>query len=494
MNWLSIFRGAPKAQAATVPVGGYEGAQAYSIDRSYIFPSTLEEATNPAPYARHELLRLVRYMVNNYAVVERILTVAENYGVGAGVLAQAATSNSEFNDASTSAFDLWASGAFASTNNELNLFDIQKLCMRELLIAGEIFLVMSKSANGYPQLTPVASENVRSTGKKNDKSVDGLFIDSIGKVTAYQIFTGKTYSIVDASNVIHLKRIKTVDQRRGVSAFAASLNSLRDHRDLQNIERTATKLHASLAVAVTKKSGEAGNGTFGNVTPVQTVKGGRAVANRGLDKAFKGATAYLSEGESIELLSSNRSTDGFLKFLVLLMRDVCLNLSLPYEFVVDPSALTGPGIRFVIQDADVLFKNLQNILIDGGLNRIYGWVTASFIKAGRLPKGQEADYYLVSWTRPASVTIDSQRVSNTEIALVQNSLLTFNDYYGNRGQDWKAALRQKAIEEKYLNDLAAEFGIEVSRLRTLPAGAPAVAEPAQEAEPVADDEEEQKAA
>ena len=495
MKFFELFTRTPKPVAATLPVGGFEGANnGYTPDRGHLYTSAPDEAANPPAYARQELLSIVRYLVNNYAIVERCVSVAENYSVGAGIYAQGATKDAVFNDEATKAFDFWASSVFCSNTNDLNLFDMQKLAVREIFLAGEIFFVMINSAGGFPQLMPVASENVRGTGKKNDKSTDGLFVDPYGKVTAYQIWTGKGYQIVEAANVIHLKRLKNVGQLRGVSAFAASVNSLRDHRDLQNLEKRATKLHATLAATVTKKSGEAGDGVYGSVNKAPTVKDGKTVANRGLEKAFGGSVVYLKEGEGVELLSSDRATDGFIKFLELLLRDVCLNLSLPYEFVVNPSSLSGPSVRFCIQDADVLFRNTQNLLIDSALSRIYSWVTAVFVNTKRISKRVD-DYYSASWVRPASISIDQGRVSSAEIALIQNSLLSFDSYYSARGMDYKQALRQKATEEAYLDELAREFNVPIERLRTLPPGAASATsvEPAPEIQED-EDEDEQKAA
>lgn len=69
------------------------------------------------------------------------------------------------------------------------------------------------------------------------------------------------------------------------------------------------------------------------------------------------------------------------------------------------------------------------------------------------------------------MTIDQQRVSNIEISLVQNSMLTREGYYSARGKDWKKEVAQRAKEEAFLNALAKETGVDINRLRTLQAGA-----------------------
>jgi capsid protein len=357
---------------------------------------------------------------------------------------------------------------------------MQKLMVRELLLTGEVFIVLVKSPSAYPQLMLVTSENVRKSDGPNDNSIDGVYVDSFAKVTAYNIFTGSACQKVDASNVIHLMRHKYIGQLRGIGAFAASLNTMRDIKDLLMLEKSAVKTHSLLAAVVTKNNGEAVyNGAFGGIdtyaTPDQQSPPSPPAQSRNtlvLERALKGTVSYMEPGEKVELLSSDRSTEGFLAHVETLIRDVCLNISIPYEFLVNADKLTGTGIRFAISDAAFYFANLQNILIDGALSRIYAWVTASFINDGKvkLPQG---DYFPVSFTRPISITVDSQRVTNAEIALLQNSLQTYESFYSARGKDWKAELKQKAQEEAYLDELSKEYGVSVFRLRALMANNPA---------------------
>jgi len=461
-----------KAELAT---GGFEAA-AYTKNRSWIYDTTSDESVNPPTYARTKIVSLTRYLVNNYSLCERILSVSEIYGVGPGLSANATTKDPDFNTANTEAFDNWASSCFCSANNQYNLYEMQKLIVRELIIAGEVFIVLVKSPSGYPQLMLVPTESVKHSGEQSDDSIDGLYLDPFSKVIAYNIFTGKNYQKVDASNVIHLMRHKQIGQLRGIGSFAASLNSLRDHKDLIVLEKKAVKVHSALAAVVKKQSGEAGpTGLFGDPQPASVtgiVATSPVNSNIGLEKAFGGNVVYTEPNEQVDLLTSKRSTEGFMNFLELLLRDVCLNLSIPYEFLVDAKSLTGVGVRFVLSDAAFFFSNLQNILIDGAMQRIYGWVTASFIndKKVQAPNGDLP--YAVSWTKPISITIDPSRASNADIALMQNSMTTFETYYSARGKNWVHELRQHALEEQYLNQLSEETGVAIGRLRTLPQGSP----------------------
>lgn len=460
----------PNAQVA---VGGFEAA-AFSRDRSVIYHGNEGNYAQQDTYGRQELVSLTRYLVNNYPLFERILTVAEIYGVGNGIIANATTSDDAFNTLNTEVFDTWACSPFCSSNQQYNFYEMQKLIVRELLIAGEVFILLVKSGSGYPQLMLVNSESVRHTGKPGDDSINGLYVDDFGKVTAYNVFTGNGFQKVDASNVIHLMRHKQIGQLRGVSAFAASLNAARDHKDCLILEKKAIKVHAALAAVVQRKEGSGNtSGAFGNIAP-QAAPEGTSRSNVGLERAFSGAVVYADKDEDIKLLTSERSTQGFLNFLEMLLRDVCLNLSIPYEFLVNAEKLSGTGVRFALGDAAFFFNSLQTMLIDGALTRIYSWVTASNIKDGKIAAPVDGLPWNVAWTKPISITIDQQRMSNVEISLLQNSLLTYEAYYSARGKNWQHELRQRAYEERFLNELSVETGISIARLKALPAGAPAM--------------------
>jgi len=462
MNLLNIFNSNKKQVAQTIPTGGLEGATRYSTDRSYI--QTSEGTIDVPNFARSEVLSIARYLVNNFSVMERILTLCESYAIGSGIYAQAATKDAAFNEAATAYFDNWSNSQFSSVTNEVNITDIQKLIIRELLIAGEIFLVLTKSESNYPQIIPVISEQVRSTGKKNDKSIDGIFYNPQGKALSYQIFfEDKKATIIDASNVIHLKRFKSVNQKRGISAFAASLNSMRDVKDLLSLEKNSTKVHAALAATVSKRNGgEVGDGLFGRNRTQTPPVASTTSRNSVLEKIFGGAIAYLGENEKVDLIQSNRSTEGFLKFVELLLRDVCLNLSLSYELVVNPTALSSAATRFIIADASYLFGSLQDIVINGALNRLYAWVIASAVKEGKLGNSKDANWYVVNWVKPQSATIDAGRKDAGELQFVLNNLESLDTFYSSRGLTWNKELEQIAQEKAFIKELQTKYDVELS--------------------------------
>jgi capsid protein len=467
---------APLAPAkAWYSTDGYEAAT-YTRNRSYIQTPGTEAMVNPSEFTRSEITRMSRFLINNYPLAERIASICEIYGVGAGISANAATTDPLFNNLATDAFSNWAGNVFATGDNEMNFYEAQKVIARELLICAELFIVLIKTAKGYPQITLVNSENVKHSGDASDDSVDGIFFDAYGKAIAYNVFLGNRFQKISADNVIHLKRVKNIGQKRGVGMFASSLNCMRDHKDMQLLIKKGLRAQLNQAVVVTKKVADAESGIASGLIPVDLNNFPTTQpTNTGLERALGGTVNYMQEGEAVQLLASEHPTENVLAFLESVMKDVCLSISLPYGFVVNPDSLNGTGIRFAISDASAFFGTLQTIIIDGALNRIYSWVIASFIKNGTLPApANSALPWEVTFRGPCSVTVDQGRMSNSEIALLQAGLLNRENYWSARGKDWKKEEDQLIKEVKYIIEQAAANGIPLPILLPLkPGTAPA---------------------
>lgn len=453
--------------------GGYAAA-AYNSSRSRLWTVPLEETINPKAPTRLELLTQARYHAANTPIASRILSVVQHYGIGAGLFPTSATGFAEYDAAATEAFEQWANSSFASADASQSFFEMQKAMIKSLVLTGELFILLEKSENGYPQLRIVESENVKSSGKKDDKSIDGIFYDQYGRAVAYQIANGKEYIRVDASNVIHVILNPHANQRRGITAFAPCLTAMHDRNDMLNLEKQAVKIHTALAVFVSKQGGLSSGSIMGDFAAADP-QAHSAENARALEQALGAKIIYGEPGDKAELLASERSTDNFLNHLELLDREVAKTFSMSYEFLINSEKLNGTAIRLVMMDAEVYLRGLQDALIDGAFNRIFAWVISSLKNQGKLTPPAGAKVWLCSWTRPIAVTVDKGRVSSAEIEQLKSGLLSYRKFYEERGLDWKEQLTQRAEEEAFLDALAAEKGISVSRINGSLAATPAPA-------------------
>ena len=447
----------------------FEAAQ-QTNDRSYIPHTSIEEMETPSEYTRQEIVRLARYLETNFPLIENILTQIEVHGVGSGISIQAVSPDEQFNINATDYFESWANNKFCTVNQDHTLYQLQALGARLLIRDGEFFLLLTKASTGYRQVQFISTDAVRGTGEPNDESIDGIYIDDNGKPIAYNVWTGDTYQRVSAENVIHVKRTtKGPNQLRGISAFTSALNTARDYKDILKLEKSALKVHSSLAATVTKRSGNAGDGTWGRGTPTANLKSDNQPAKRNtqLERILGANIAYLNTDEKIELTTSNRPSQAFTGFLEELARQVCQSVGLSYEFIVTPEKLNGTGNRVVLGSTNAFFRVIiQNTLIDSMLRRIYGWVIAGGVVDGDLKVSDiGSKMYLATYTLPEQIGIDKGYDTEAAIKLIQNNLLSYESYYSSKGKDYKTEFKQIKAEKELLASLGLTDG-EVQKKET----------------------------
>jgi capsid protein len=77
-----------------------------------------------------------------------------------------------------------------------------------------------------------------------------------------------------------------------------------------------------------------------------------------------GAIPRLGVGEDLISWTSNRPTQNFREFCDILLREVCGNVGVPWEFYARPSDAGGAALRAVLVRAQRTFEQRQALLID----------------------------------------------------------------------------------------------------------------------------------
>ena len=128
--------------------------------------------------------------------------------------------------------------------------------------------------------------------------------------------------------------------------------------------------------------------------------------------------------------------------------------------MVDP-AKQGTASRFILEKAQRRFEERQQTLINRLCNRVWGWVIATGIKRGDLPKSDA--WYKVRWQAPKKITVDYGRESKAHAEALKLGTRTLSEDAGERGQDWLDLRNQTESETRDLltraTKLATEFDI-----------------------------------
>jgi len=443
----------------------YEASNILSGERTFIPNITVDEQ-DITEYTRTRIQTLARYLENNSPLINASLDNVERYGIADGISVQPATRFAQFNHDAGTLFDRWASSPFCTVNNELNFYQVQSLAARVMVRDGEIYCLLVRDlANPVfkYQIQLIMPDQVGASDDEDDDSYDGVYIDSVGRKVAYGVWSGNQFQKIDASNIVHLQRsTKGARQLRGISDFSSCLNNARDQKDLERLFKSFSKDHGSISWIHTRLTGEAGKGTKAGLkaNPATSNPNGQNAKrpvpgnNHGVQRGFGTNEIWISPNEKSEMVSpaDYKIDQGFINYLE---RRVCLALGQPYEFVVNPEKLNGTSMRFVIEHAATYFSHLQNQMIDSFIRRIYVWVISCAIKDGQLSVPDEllnsgAEIYDANFTRPKSITVDAGRVTNAEILLIDNGLLTYDTYFSARGKNRDHEFKTQAEERKML--------------------------------------------
>lgn len=463
-----VFTGAP----ARVPVARYEGAQ-YSPNRTLIPGGVLGAKTDIDRFTRAELVRKSRYFEKNNAIYNRLADLFEQYTVGRGIpFFPASALNEDWNEPAMAYWQAWQ--PFADLSSRQTWGTLQGIIARALFVDGEIFILKTRGDTNNPRIQLIESHRVKdpNDGKADSGNVivDGVEIDQRGRPVAYWIesdampagFGGISSPIqpqgvmsrVPAEFVVHVWEPGRAGQVRGIPYCHAVINDLHDLDDLQVFEMQAAKHAASVTNVIKTKSGE--------VSDEDLVRG-TATGSDGVDRAsyykdvFGAETKVLKNGDEFGQFKIERpsaATSGYWDYLT---AKICAGVGIPKEIVV-PTSMQGTSMRSVIEIANGFFRT-RSAAIAEAFRQVYEFVIVTGIQTDATLQPAPADWYLSTWQSPRSISVDIGYDSKAAINEFRAGMRTLKDFYGERGEDWRCALRQRAIEAAEAEELAQEFKI-----------------------------------
>jgi capsid protein len=110
-------------------------------------------------------------------------------------------------------------------------------------------------------------------------------------------------------------------------------------------------------------------------------------------------------------------------------------------------------------DVAAAFFKSKSGLIQAVLREIYIWAMGWAVKFDRSLDGAPREWWRTAIRPPRSVNVDVGRNSAAILDEMEAGVRTFQDVCGELGFDWREVLRQKAVEAKFIDDLAKTHGI-----------------------------------
>ena len=356
---------------------------------------------------------------------------------------------------------------------------------------GEVFFRMVTQSTGYPALQLILAHRIGDARsqiyapsqpgarEQSPNVIDGVVVNDQMRPIFYRHLIGNgidaesNFEDIPAQQMVHVGEAAQGDEIRYVTPLAPSINHLRDISDAVSFEKMALKISSYIAMAI-KSSNPQGADFFGESNASVNAQDNTELTVESLGNAG-GAIPRLGVGEDLISWTSNRPTQNFREFCDILLREVCGNVGVPWEFYARPSDAGGAALRAVLVRAQRTFEQRQALLIDRLCSRVWAHVITIGMQRGSIP--QNENWWKVEWQKPAAASVDYGREAQANLNDVRAGLRTYSEDYSERGLEWKDSLRQRAVEAKYLADLATEFGVSPDSIATFnPNPAPVTAE------------------
>jgi len=445
-------------------------------------------ASSPAVRAR------VRQLVRDFPFFARAVKNLVDYTVGQGIMFQSRvkTADGKLDKKSIQviedAWKWWCDEA--DTARKLHYYEIMRLAKRQDVESGEFLIVknITRNANQYLPYSLQVYEADWLTSAHDSYGAGGIGIGaapgeketrqgieyekSTGRVIGYW-FCDPNYSgrdtYIRADQVIHGFDMLRPQQLRGISPFAPGVLLAHDLDDYMGAEIDGAKFAAKW-VAKIKRSDPATaqmlNGITGNTNTASIASSVEELEN--------GIIEYVSHGDDIDLMSSNRPGTTFDPFVRLLLTMLSITTDVPYELLTgDYRGLTFSAARIVRNDFQQQLRPISARHI-----RQYGMATFKpfldwSVLTGKvtLPNyfQNPRHYWESEWQPPGMEAVDPLREAKGQIDAILGLLKSPQEVARARGRDLEDIYRE--IQDA--KDMAREYGLEFKKPSTSVANNPA---------------------
>lgn len=444
----------------------YEAAY-WNLNRSYL-PGFIQSAREDInTLSRQEILRRVRYFEKNSNVLGKVLTILDINVVGSGITPTPAGANTSWNKLALGWWNEWA--PVADITGLRTIPQCQSVTYRAQNVDGDHYVNLTETPSGRPAIALIEGHRVNSVGydfeaieRSGYKVFDGVMVDRrTGRPVAYLVtddFNPSSASPIPASRIVPFYRNRRAGQYRGITLFHAAILDLHDLDDLQKFEMLAAKDAASTSKVIQTAAGAAsveGPVIGASLRPVATSD--TAARTAYYKQAIAGETIHTYPGDKYEQFQIERPSAATTGFWDRLDNKIVQGSGVSYAALVDYRGNWGGAtLRAAVQSDNRLFE-LNTIDQAIGWQRVWDYAISWAMDHGELPKNPE--FRNVRWHPPRRSTVDIGNESQATLSQLQAGTLTFQDIYGELGEDWKDRLIQRADEEAFIDQLAKEKGI-----------------------------------
>ena len=413
-----------------------------------------------------------RHLDENHDIASGILDVLFARTVGSGIQPEPQVmmqDGTPADDVNRTLLDLFEDWRFRpEVTWQYDYYSLQRTCARTWLRDGEVFgQLITGTVIGldHGTVVPFSVEALEPDFVPIDYTdhakgiVQGIEVTAWGRPKAYHVYkqhpgdNGISVTAdrkrIEADKVLHLAFRKRLHQLRGVSVFANVLNRLDDLKEIDESERVAARVAASMAAAITK-----GQGTDYE-EPDETDGEGRPVPR---EMEFTPGIIFddLRAGESIETIDTKRPNNALIPFRDSQLKAVASGTGASASSISKNYDGSYSSQRQELVEQQELYAMLAGPIVYRFCQPIWdGFVDAALASGAlKLPEGvNKRTLYDCTHTGPSMPWIDPKKEIEAQITAMRWAITSRSKVIRARGDSPDQVLREIVRDQSELDRL-----------------------------------------
>lgn len=489
MNWFDRYIIAPIAPGAALKrMSARRALRAYyeaGESSRYRKARTDRASANTNNSRSAEKVRaLARHLDENHDIASGILDVLVANTVGTGiqpepqVLLKDGSSAAEFNAELLKLYEDWRFKP--EVTQQFDYYELQRLVARSWLRDGEAFAnrvtgpVMGLK---HGTLVPYSIEALEADlvpyhmEGTSPRIVQGIEINEWNRPLAYHVYKrhpGESggYSLgiasetkrVSADTMVHIAMRKRLHQLRGMSIFASVANRLDDIKEIDECERIAAKVAASMAAYI--KKGDASSYEAYGTDPNATESGRRSMQ-------FEPGLIFddLEPGEEIGTIDTKRPNNALIPFRDSQLRAVAAGCGASYSSVSKNYNGTYSAQRQELVEHYMLYQMLAGPMVYAFCQPVWEGFVDAAMASGLVrvpPNVDRTTLWDCTHTGPAMPWIDPEKEVSARVLAMQWKLTSKSRVIRESGRN-PDQIRREIIRDR---EEDAKHGIEPDKPQT----------------------------
>lgn len=389
----------------------------------------------------------------------------------------------------------WSSTG-ADRSRKQSLAQVQKIVQRSFAASGEAFVEFGIGQNGDLALAVIPPVQIETPPQHLMDPLYrmGVEYDQDGEVAAYHVrdshpgdnkefeysWTRIPRRNPDGSDrMVHVFDPLFPQQSRGIPWLAAAMNRMLDLDTFFEAELVAKQIEACFGLAI-HTSGEGSSPA--DIASGQVTTEAHS-SNRSISEIRPGMLQWLEEGDEIKTLDPQRPGNNFVPFVERSLRMIAGACNYPYELLAkDFFRTTYSSGRLAVMDGRMGFLMRRQVMVEQFLQPLYRRLIHELVLSGRVSisarvyRRDPAPWTKHWWKAQGAGYIDPAKEVKANREAKDAGITNDATIYGEQGQDWEDAYRQRHRElmrqaeydaklEARRQELAKEYGVDPGTLR-----------------------------